>query len=233
MPDKSISENSAQPAAAAQPPSFGRRKSNVPDATERRALDTDDSSPAADQSASQVPPEADDTQSRIQLLAKLASGVGREESAQSSVDPTPPTGDAIVKFEELSELAAGVGAEEKMSRRQGAADTGVIVTTTNSVEGYRISEYLGLVAGEAILGANLFKDMFASITDVVGGRSGSYERELTKARGIAVQDMIDSAMFRDADAIVGVDIDYEVLSMRGSMLMVMASGTAVKLVPND
>lgn len=233
MSDKSISENPHEPAEGVQPSSFGRRKSSVTDAPNRRAVDTDDTRLATDRSAGDVPLETEGARSRIEQLAKLAAGVGGKEPAQSTVDPTPKTGDAVVKIDELAELAAGVGANETISRRQGAAGSGVIVTTTNSVEGYRISEYLGLVNGEAILGANLFKDMFASITDVVGGRSGSYERELSKARGIAVQDMIDSAMFRDADAIVGVDIDYEVLSMRGSMLMVMASGTAVKLTPSN
>jgi uncharacterized protein YbjQ (UPF0145 family) len=103
----------------------------------------------------------------------------------------------------------------------------MIVTTTPSVEGKQISGYLGIVTGEAILGANIIRDIFASITDIVGGRSGQYEQELGKARKISLDEMIQEATGLGANAIVGVDLDYEVI--RDGMLMVSASGTAVKL----
>lgn len=106
----------------------------------------------------------------------------------------------------------------------------MIMTTTNDLKGYEIHEYFGIVTGEAILGANIFKDFFASIRDIVGGRSGAYEEELRKARQIALQDMHQEAESLGADAIVGVDLDYESIGMRGgTMLMVSASGTAVKV----
>jgi uncharacterized protein YbjQ (UPF0145 family) len=104
----------------------------------------------------------------------------------------------------------------------------MIVTTTSDVQGRRIVEYHGLVTGEAILGANMFRDFFASIRDVVGGRSGAYERVLKSARDSAVGEMIEEARAQGADAVVGVDIDYEVIGKEGSMLMVSASGTAVR-----
>jgi uncharacterized protein YbjQ (UPF0145 family) len=103
----------------------------------------------------------------------------------------------------------------------------MLVTTTNTIEGRRIVEYRGLVAGEAILGANLFRDLFASIRDLVGGRAGSYEKVLTDARQTAVAEMTDKASRLGANAIVGVDIDYETIGANGSMLMVSVSGTAV------
>jgi uncharacterized protein YbjQ (UPF0145 family) len=103
----------------------------------------------------------------------------------------------------------------------------MIVTTTPSVEGKQISGYLGIVTGEAILGANIIRDIFASITDIVGGRSGQYEQELGKARKISLDEMIQEATGLGANAIVGVDLDYEVI--RDGMLMVSTSGTAVKL----
>lgn len=103
----------------------------------------------------------------------------------------------------------------------------MIQTTTPSVEGHRIINYLGIVTGEAIMGANLFKDLFASIRDVVGGRSAAYEEELRKARAIALEELSDEAGRLGANAIVGVDLDYEVIGQNGSMLMVSVSGTAV------
>ena len=103
----------------------------------------------------------------------------------------------------------------------------MIVTTTPNVEGHQIAEYLGIVVGEAILGANLFKDLFAGIRDLVGGRSGTYERELQKARDIALKELEERARDLGANAIVGVDLDYEVLGQGNGMLMVSASGTAV------
>lgn len=102
----------------------------------------------------------------------------------------------------------------------------MIVTTTPSVEGYQIAEYHGIVVGEAILGANVFRDLFAGITDIIGGRSGAYEQELGKARQVALDEMRDRATALGANAVVGVDLDYEVIN---NMLMVSASGTAVRL----
>jgi uncharacterized protein YbjQ (UPF0145 family) len=105
----------------------------------------------------------------------------------------------------------------------------VIITTTPTVEGRSIAEYRGIVTGEAILGANIFKDLFAGIRDIVGGRSGAYEEELRKARTIALEELAVAAQQLGADAVVGVDLDYETVGQGGSMLMVTASGTAVRL----
>jgi uncharacterized protein YbjQ (UPF0145 family) len=105
----------------------------------------------------------------------------------------------------------------------------MLVTTTHAVEGRRIVEYKGLVAGEAILGANIFRDLFASIRDIVGGRSGAYEKVLSDARMTAVADMTDEAQRLGANAVIGVDIDYETIGSNGSMLMVTAAGTAVRI----
>jgi uncharacterized protein YbjQ (UPF0145 family) len=101
------------------------------------------------------------------------------------------------------------------------------ITTTPSLEGRRIVRYLGVVAGEAIMGANVFKDLFAGVRDIVGGRSGTYERELQRAREIALDELEQRARALGANAVVGVDLDYEVLGQGNSMLMVSASGTAV------
>jgi len=101
------------------------------------------------------------------------------------------------------------------------------VTTTPGIEGKRITKYCGIVAGEAILGANIFKDVFAVVRDIVGGRSGMYEKEMQRARDIALQEMQERAQELGANAVVGVDLDYEVLGQRNGMLMVSASGTAV------
>ncbi len=103
----------------------------------------------------------------------------------------------------------------------------MIVTTTPSVEGRPVRDYLGVVTGEAILGANIFRDVFAGIRDIVGGRSGSYERVLREARDAALSEMMEEAQRRGANAVVGVDLDYETIGDTGSMLMVSASGTAV------
>jgi len=105
----------------------------------------------------------------------------------------------------------------------------MIISTTPTLEGRSITEYQGLVTGEAILGANIFKDLFAGIRDIVGGRSGAYEQELAKARTIALQEMGAAAAALGADAVVGVDLDYETVGQGGSMLMVTATGTAVRL----
>ncbi len=103
----------------------------------------------------------------------------------------------------------------------------MLVTTTHNVEGKRILDYKGLVAGEAILGANLFRDLFASIRDIVGGRSGSYEKVLNDARETAIGDLMARAAELGANAVIGVDLDYETIGSNGSMLMVTAAGTAV------
>jgi uncharacterized protein YbjQ (UPF0145 family) len=103
----------------------------------------------------------------------------------------------------------------------------MVVTTTPGIEGQRIKQYLGIVTGEAILGANVFKDVFAGIRDIVGGRSATYEKELKRARDMALAELEAQAQQRGANAVVGVDIDYEVLGANNGMLMVSASGTAV------
>lgn len=106
----------------------------------------------------------------------------------------------------------------------------MLVTTTPTIEGKPISEYYGLVSGEAILGANIFKDIFASIRDIVGGRSEAYEKELRKAKETAIAEMCAEATKFGANAVVAVDLDYETISSGGgNMLMVTASGTAVRL----
>ena len=105
----------------------------------------------------------------------------------------------------------------------------MLVTTTPSVEGRRITRYCGVVCGEAIMGANIFKDLFAGIRDIVGGRSATYERELQRAREIALKELEDRAAALGANAVVGVDLDYEVMGRENGMLMVSASGTAVVL----
>ena len=105
----------------------------------------------------------------------------------------------------------------------------MIVTTTPSVEGSPVREYMGVVTGEAILGANIFRDVFAGIRDIVGGRAGAYERVLREARDAAIAEMTDEATRRGANAVIGVDLDYETIGDTGSMLMVSASGTAVRI----
>ncbi|MFQ5971720.1 MAG: heavy metal-binding domain-containing protein [Alphaproteobacteria bacterium] len=105
----------------------------------------------------------------------------------------------------------------------------MIISTTPNIEGREIEAYLGISAGEAIVGANLFRDLFAGIRDIVGGRAGAYEKVLGDARGMALEYMAEQAMAKGADAIIGVTLDYEVVGERGSMLMVAASGTAVRL----
>jgi uncharacterized protein YbjQ (UPF0145 family) len=103
----------------------------------------------------------------------------------------------------------------------------MIISTTPTIQGKEIRTYLGVVTGEAIMGANLFKDLFASITDIVGGRSATYEKELQRARKIALEEMAEQARELGGNVIVGVDLDYEVI--RDGMLMVAVSGTAVAL----
>ena len=105
----------------------------------------------------------------------------------------------------------------------------MILTTTPSIESRTITTYLGIVTGEAIVGANIFRDLFANIRDIVGGRSAAYERELERARQIALDELQSAAQRVGADAVVGIDLDYEVLGSNNGMLMVSISGTAVKL----
>lgn len=105
----------------------------------------------------------------------------------------------------------------------------MILSTTHTLEGKNITNYHGVVFGETIIGANLFKDLFASIRDVVGGRSGSYEKVLMEARDTAINEMAQRASILGANGVIGIDIDYEVVGNSGSMLMVSASGTAVSL----
>jgi uncharacterized protein YbjQ (UPF0145 family) len=103
----------------------------------------------------------------------------------------------------------------------------MIITTTPTIEGKDIRDYRGIVTGEAILGANIFRDLFAGLRDIVGGRSAAYEKELRRARETAMAEMAASATEQGANAIVGVDLDYEVLGQNNGMLMVSVSGTAV------
>jgi len=105
----------------------------------------------------------------------------------------------------------------------------MILSTTNNIDGKPVKDYLGIVTGETIIGANIVKDVFASIRDIVGGRSDSYERVLREAKDTALKEMKENAEKLNADAVIGIDLDYETVGNRGGMLMVTASGTAVKL----
>lgn len=105
----------------------------------------------------------------------------------------------------------------------------MILSTTTIIEGRPVRDYLGIVTGEVIVGANLFKDLFAGVRDIVGGRAGSYENTLRDARAQAMNEAAEEGRQLGADAVIGIDIDYEVLGQGGSMLMVTVSGTAVKL----
>ena len=103
----------------------------------------------------------------------------------------------------------------------------MLLSTTSVIDGKRIVNYHGLVTGEAILGANIFRDLFAGIRDIVGGRSAAYEKELRRAKDLAIQEMVDQAQAMGANAVIAIDLDYETVGQGGSMLMVSASGTAV------
>jgi uncharacterized protein YbjQ (UPF0145 family) len=107
----------------------------------------------------------------------------------------------------------------------------MLVLSTPNIEGKRVTEYFGLVTGEAIMGANIFRDLLAGIRDIVGGRSGAYEEELRNAKQIAIREMVEEATARGANAVLSVDLDYESIQMGkgGGMLMVSASGTAVRV----
>lgn len=104
----------------------------------------------------------------------------------------------------------------------------MLITTTNNIEGKKIAQYYGIVSGETIIGANVFKDFFAGIRDIVGGRAGSYESVLRQAKDTALQEMSDQAARMGANAVIAVDLDYETVGGSGSMLMVTAAGTAVR-----
>ena len=104
----------------------------------------------------------------------------------------------------------------------------MLLTTTNTIEGKQIVQYYGIVTGETIIGANLFKDFFAGIRDIVGGRAGSYESVLREAKDTALQELRERAMQLGANAVIGIDLDYETVGTNGSMLMVTAAGTAVR-----
>ena len=105
----------------------------------------------------------------------------------------------------------------------------MLLTTTNTIEGKHIQQYLGIVTAETIIGANILKDIFAGIRDIVGGRSGTYERVIEEARTSALQELEDKAMKMGANAVVAIDLDFETIGSGGSMLMVVATGTAVRI----
>jgi uncharacterized protein YbjQ (UPF0145 family) len=105
----------------------------------------------------------------------------------------------------------------------------MITTTTNILEGKPVQQYLGIVSSETIIGANIFKDLFAGIRDIVGGRSGTYERVIDEARSNAMSELIQKAQAIGANAIIGIDLDFETVGTGGSMLMVIATGTAVRV----
>ena len=111
----------------------------------------------------------------------------------------------------------------------GSKTSGIAVSTSHEIPGHEVTETLGIVAGEAVLGANVFRDLFAGIRDFVGGRAGGYQKVLKAGRGHALDDMVEEARELGADAVIGVDIDYEAIGTNGSMLMVSMNGTAVKL----
>lgn len=104
----------------------------------------------------------------------------------------------------------------------------MLLTTTNTIEGKEIIQYFGIVSGETIIGANIVKDFFAGITDIVGGRAGSYEKVLRQAKEVALQEMSEQASRLGANAVIGIDIDYETVGSGSTMLMVTAAGTAVR-----
>lgn len=105
----------------------------------------------------------------------------------------------------------------------------MITTTTSSIEGHPVQQYLGIVSTEAIIGANIFKDLFAGLRDIAGGRSGTYEKVIEEARTNAMNELVQKAQSIGANAIIGIDLDFETVGTSGSMLMVMATGTAVRI----
>lgn len=133
---------------------------------------------------------------------------------------------SIRETQQWSNLAPWVARRAILKGCKRRLEIEMIVTTTQSIEGYQIATYHGVIAGEAILGANVFRDLFAGITDIIGGRSGAYEASLGEARETALRELEERAAAIGANAVVGVDLDYEVIN---NMLMVSASGTAVTL----
>ncbi len=109
----------------------------------------------------------------------------------------------------------------------------MITTTTNTIEGYPVKDYLGVISSEAIIGANIFKDLFAGLADIVGGRSMTYEKVIDEARTNALNELTEKARKIGANAIIGIDLDFETVGASGSMLMVIATGTAVKIQANS
>jgi uncharacterized protein YbjQ (UPF0145 family) len=105
----------------------------------------------------------------------------------------------------------------------------MLLTTTNFIEGKPVQKYLGIVTAETIIGANIVKDLFAGIRDIVGGRSGTYERVIEEARTSALRELEQKAAYLGANAVIGIDLDFETIGANGSMLMVVATGTAVKV----
>jgi uncharacterized protein YbjQ (UPF0145 family) len=136
----------------------------------------------------------------------------------------------------LSPLAQCVGADPAAHRHRGSCHMGWFSKSTDGFflstttpAGIELSQYLGVVNGEAIIGANIFRDMFSSVRDVVGGRAGGYERALSGARDAAMEEMIDAAKALGANGVIGIDFDYEVLGETNGMMMVAVSGTAIKV----
>jgi len=148
-----------------------------------------------------------------------------EVSAQAEVEAEALTAQAEPAAQ--AEVVAEAVATHPELQRKAPPARRMIVTTTSSVEGKRIKRYCGIVTGEAVLGANVFKDLLAGLTDFFGGRSGAYEREFRSAREIALAEMEKSALELGANAVVGVDLDYESLGQTNTILMVCVSGTAV------
>lgn len=105
----------------------------------------------------------------------------------------------------------------------------MILTTTSTVDGYRVAEFCGIATGEAVMGTNIFKEIMGNFTDVVGGRSGTYEKQFREARRVALESVVKQAREAGANAVIGIDVDYEVLGKENGMLMVAASGTAVRV----
>ena len=124
-------------------------------------------------------------------------------------------------------VGSGFGVFVRRDDTSADCEVAMLLTTTSVIDGKQIVKYHGLVSGEAILGANIFRDLFAGIRDIVGGRSAAYEKELRRAKELAIEEMTEQAKALGANAIVGVDLDYETVGQGGSMLMVSANGTAV------
>lgn len=118
----------------------------------------------------------------------------------------------------------------KQNNGSSQTENNMIITTTNSIDGSTIQQYLGIVSGEAVMGANIFRDVFAGVRDIIGGRSGQYEKKFRQAKEIAISEMVEQAKENGANAIVGIKIDYEMV--RESMMMVSVQGTSVRVIPN-